>query len=93
VLHRWRQQVTLRIISRLDQTTQSATGRLRQVFQLPFLRVRAETQAGRSFKCLAAIFCSWMAGFLPLEAGPIWIPTAQIRHGVRTVAVGIVSPM
>jgi predicted MFS family arabinose efflux permease len=44
-----------------------------------------------TWKFSPAIFAVWLAGFLPLEAAPIWIPTAQIHYGVSTVAVGIVS--
>jgi AcrR family transcriptional regulator len=45
VLDSWRREATLRIISRLDQTTQSAAGRLRQLLQLPFHGARAERGA------------------------------------------------
>jgi len=45
VLETWRRQATLRIITRLDQSTQSAAGRLRQLLQLPFDGVRAERGA------------------------------------------------
>jgi hypothetical protein len=40
-----------------------------------------------------AILAAWLAGFLPLESAPIWIPAAQIHYGVGAVATGIVGSM
>lgn len=45
------------------------------------------------WKFSPGIFAAWLAGFVPLEAAPIWVPTAQIHYGVSTVAVGVVSSM
>jgi AcrR family transcriptional regulator len=45
LLDSWRRQATLRIISRLDETEQSAAGRLSQLLQLPFQGARAERGA------------------------------------------------
>ncbi len=42
LLDTWRRQATLRIIARLDQTTQTAAGRLRQLLNLPFQGPRSE---------------------------------------------------
>ncbi len=46
-----------------------------------------------SWRFSAAIFVAWLAGFLPLEAAPIWIPTAQLHYGVSTITIGVVSSM
>jgi AcrR family transcriptional regulator len=45
LLDNWRRQATLRIISRLDSSQQSATGRLRQLLHLPFKGSRSERGA------------------------------------------------
>jgi AcrR family transcriptional regulator len=45
ILDTWRRQATLRIISRLDQTTQTSAGRLRQLLHLPFQGPRSERGA------------------------------------------------
>jgi AcrR family transcriptional regulator len=45
ILDNWRRQATLRIISRLDQTTQTSAGRLRQLLLLPFQGPRSERGA------------------------------------------------
>ncbi len=45
ILDTWRRQATLRIISRLDQTTQTSAGRLRQLLLLPFQGPRSERGA------------------------------------------------
>jgi AcrR family transcriptional regulator len=42
ILDAWRRQATLRIISRLDQTTPTSAGRLQQLLNLPFQGPRAE---------------------------------------------------
>lgn len=45
ILDAWRRQATLRIISRLDETTPSSEGRLRQLLSLPFQGPRSERGA------------------------------------------------
>jgi len=45
ILDAWRRQATLRIISRLDQTTQTSAGRLRHLLNLPFQGPRSERGA------------------------------------------------
>jgi AcrR family transcriptional regulator len=45
ILDAWRRQATLRIIARLDQTTQTPAGRLRQLLHLPFRGARSERGA------------------------------------------------
>jgi len=39
----------------------------------------------------AAIVVVWLAAFLPMETGPIWIPTAQIHFAVDGVTMGVVA--
>jgi AcrR family transcriptional regulator len=45
ILNHWRRTATLAIIARLDQTEQTAAGRLRQLLKLPFHGPRAERGA------------------------------------------------
>jgi AcrR family transcriptional regulator len=45
ILEDWRRGATLRIIARLDQTTQTPEGRLRQLINLPFQGARSERGA------------------------------------------------
>jgi hypothetical protein len=42
-------------------------------------------------KFSAAIIAVWLAAFLPMESGPIWIPTAQIHFGLDGVTMSIVA--
>jgi MFS family permease len=42
-------------------------------------------------KFSAAILVVWLAGFLAMEAGPIWIPTAQIHFGMSSVTMGAIA--
>jgi predicted MFS family arabinose efflux permease len=33
----------------------------------------------------------WLAGFLPMESGPIWIPAARIHFGIDGVTMGLIA--
>jgi hypothetical protein len=53
--------------------------------------IHSETASDIKFS--AGIIVVWLAAFMPMEAGPIWIPTAQIHFGVDSVTMSMVASM
>jgi hypothetical protein len=53
--------------------------------------VTSKSSASAPIAFSPAILAVWLAGFLPMEAGAIWIPTAQLHFGMDGVTMGFVA--
>jgi len=51
----------------------------------------AKTDDSNTMEFSAAILAVWLMGFLPMESGAIWIPTARIAYGIDGITMGLLA--